>query len=61
MWCRQFTSEDLMVVLQQRLEASTLLLQELQCFLLHQTCDLAYGEAAWPRRGGRGGKDVKVK
>lgn len=35
-----------MVVLEQRLKASTLLLEELQGFLLHQPSDLAHREAA---------------
>lgn len=41
-----FHSEDLVVVLEQCLKASTLLLQELQGFLLQQPGDLAHREAA---------------
>lgn len=40
------TSEDLVVVLEQRLKTPTLLLQELQGLLLQQPSDLAHGEAA---------------
>lgn len=40
------TSEDLVVVLEQRLKTSTLLLQELQGLPLQERGDLAHGEAA---------------
>lgn len=40
------TSEDLVVVLEQRLKTPTLLLQELQGLLLQQPSDVAHGEAA---------------
>lgn len=45
--CNPTTSEDLVVVLEQRLKASTLLLQELQGFLLQQPGHLAHREASW--------------
>lgn len=41
------TSEDLVVVLEQRLEASALFLQELQGLLLQQPGHLAHRETAW--------------
>lgn len=44
------TSKDLVVVLEQRLKASTLLLQELQGLWPEQRGDLAHREAAWRRR-----------
>lgn len=57
------TSEDLVVVLEQRLKTPTLLLQELQGLLLQQPSDVAHGEAAWraARRGGKGWKTRVTK
>lgn len=38
-----------MVVLEERLKAAALVLQELQSFLLQQAGDVAQGQAAWRR------------